>query len=110
MLKCWEMEPKLRPSFTDCKRRIGQYLKSTDATYSFIKDQLPKEWTLAPSIENPGYDDRTQTSACFEKGPCLPLIEIPLNTYEQPCSYRKNNPLCSQHEDREELSALMPRH
>lgn len=51
MLSCWEMDPSLRPLFSECKRRLGRYLEDTDATtYSFIKHQLSKEWSLQANV------------------------------------------------------------
>lgn len=112
MLNCWGMEPNLRPSFGECKWRIGRYLERMDAkiTYSLIKSQLPKEGPLrlipkanpidvvyanvmptAPGISDSTSNLEDRPTDCSSL-PSPPLVEIFAPSHAVPCPYMTNGP------------------
>lgn len=54
MLDCWEEDPKSRPSFNQCKRRLGQILEeASPAKYIVVKEELSKQWSpLSREVSN----------------------------------------------------------
>ena len=55
MLDCWQIDPELRPSFSECKRRLGQYLERVNAT--IYSDIIPEEWPLPDKKYTPNQND-----------------------------------------------------
>src|SRR5687768_14266125 len=57
MLECWQKKPEDRPTFNECKRRIGQKLENASPpSYKLIKNQLRRDWPTSSEVtqSNPG--------------------------------------------------------